>query len=291
MDGLKFIKEIRKKDPNKTIIIVSAYIEDTEWRHKLEKELAHDKHITEFHKPLGPEHFKLIKEKLINPFTISLNDYIKMPYEKKYKLIDIAYQKNKDIINKYFEENTDKDWIIIAHEIGNIIASGSFDNEPYGEELEKLAEKENAPVFTYSRPVIIEQINWSYKGTDDYYPTLHLKCNEKVIIGDFDTGSFTSFISENDCYSENSKNRYGLYTKSSAWNNTYEYIREKLNCYVQGKTKRQDIIFDCRIVRQWKNSIFWKNYEGRLALFGRNILNQNKITLILDSTNKETDII
>ena len=309
MDGIETYFEIRKINSRVPIIFVSAYISEPRWRLQLD---AITEEIEEIEKPLPmvtsktfPKVIEIIKKKQtsyieqqkINPFEYSLSDFLRQTKEEREEIFKLANDINSNFINKYFNDNSEKDWVVIARKKGNIIASGMSKDEPLQEDLRKLAEEVDAPVFTYSRPQIIEEVctGWSLKtAPDDYYPTVLFEFNSGQLIScDFDTGSPLSYISHEEL--KEKKLIDELYWCSSSsmnlWGQTYYYYNHKLGCKLNGISNSVDITLRCHIVQRWDRSPLIKNFKNRVGLIGRNLLLENKLKLLLDGENKKTDII
>ncbi|MFW9881004.1 MAG: response regulator [Candidatus Thorarchaeota archaeon] len=310
-DDFKIYNEIKKANSHIPIIIVSGYFDDQEWISKLS---SFDIKVDSIEKPVpmvaSKDFFdiiELIKVKQenyitsrINPFEYSFDEFIRLDDEKKDAALEIAFEANSYYIKKYFNENPDKDWIVIAKRPGNIIKYGKFENEPFEEDLEKLAKKNKLPVFTYSRKKAIEQIDSGWNcvlAPYDYYPTVLLNFDsgdeQFILEGDFDTGSSHSYISYEELMNRGILKEKPLFQASSAviWGHKYTYYRKRLKCKLLGNSKEKEIELKCEIVKDWKNSPQVSSYKNRVALIGRDLLLDNKIKLILDGENKKTDIL
>jgi CheY-like chemotaxis protein len=272
MDGIKTYNAIKKVNSQVPIIIVSAHLGEPLWESRL-KSLDVEK-IGEPLPMITSDDFtniiKLMKKKQmsniksrIDPFKYSYDEFMKLADDEMDRVIDIASEVNFIFKKKFFDENPDKDWIVIAKQAGNIVASGKNEDEPFDEDLEELAKKYKAPVFTYSRNKIIEQIDTVWNCTsesDDYYPTVTiafvLNGKEHRIKGDFDTGSSHSFLSYEKLMDSGILKKKPLLQASASliWGGEYKYYRKRLKCDLLGRVQRKEIELTCEIVKNWKDS-------------------------------------
>jgi hypothetical protein len=91
-----------------------------------------------------------------DPFKLKLKNFLYLSDEQMDTVFDQASVLNSSFVENYFNEHNGIDWIVIAKKPGNIVASGSRTEEPQQDFLMKLAKKYRVPVFTYTRPKIIE---------------------------------------------------------------------------------------------------------------------------------------
>ena len=70
------------------------------------------------------------------------------------ELRETANLMNSYFLKHYFDINPEIDWVIIAREPGNIIACGTMEDEPFGEDLERIAKKINLIPFSFLNPNI-----------------------------------------------------------------------------------------------------------------------------------------
>ena len=311
MDGVEIFKSIRLVNEQIPVFFLSAHFGEVKWERKL-KTLNTD--VRQIKKPIPMitsgdflkienmlmEERRRYIEELHSPFRYSLTDFMKLSDGEMDAVFNKASEVNSKFVENYFEQNPDKDWIVIAKEPGYIIASGVNADEPFEEDLWKISQEINAPVFTYSRGKIIEQIDncWSCKSNpDDYYPTVTLGFNskgeQKTMKGDFDTGSTHSFLSYEEIMSMEVLERKLLMQAGSTvlWGKPYTYYKKKLKCKLFGNSKEKDIDLKCELVKNWQDSPQVMRFGDRVALIGRNLLLDNKVKMVLDGENKETDII
>jgi CheY-like chemotaxis protein len=311
MDGIEIFKAIKKINPQLPILFASAHLGEQPWERKLRDLGLKVKTIEKPFPIITSPHFMTIEEMIRNfkenyraamsiPFKFSLEEFMELTDDERDKVFEDAYSINCIFVENYFDCNPDKDWLTIAQEPGNIVASGASKDEPFEEDLFELSQNLNALVFTYSRAKIIEQIDnsWSCKSNpDDYYPTVTLgfnsKGNQKNLQGDFDTGSTHSFLSYEEILAMEVLDRKLLMQAGSKvlWNKPYTYYRKKLKCKLYGNSKEKDIELKCELVKNWQDSPQVMHFGDRVALIGRNLLLDNKVKMVLDGENKETDII
>jgi CheY-like chemotaxis protein len=311
MDGVEIFKSIRLINEQIPVFFLSAHFGEVKWDRKL-KTLNTD--VRQIKKPIPMitsgdflkienmlmEERRRYIEELHSPFRYSLTDFMKLSDGEMDAVFNKASEVNSKFVENYFEQNLDKDWIVIAKEPGYIIASGVNADEPFEEVLWKLSQEIDAPVFTYSRGKIIEQINncWSCKSNpDDYYPTVTLgfisKGGHQTLQGDFDTGSNRSFFSYEEIMKMGVLDRKPQMQTGSRvlWDKSYTYFRAKLKCTLFGNSKVKDIELKCELVKNWQDGPLLMHYGNRVALIGRNLLLDNKVKMVLDGDKKETDII
>jgi len=72
-------------------------------------------------------------------------------------VFEAAGKKNSAFVEKYFEDHKETDWISIAKRTGHVVNHGTMMNEPAQQEIDLLAQKLNMPIFTYSRPKVVEE--------------------------------------------------------------------------------------------------------------------------------------
>jgi CheY-like chemotaxis protein len=311
MDGIEIFKAIRKLNPQLPAIFVSAHFGEQQWEKRLRDLGLKTKRIEKPFPIITSPHFRPIEEMVKNlkenyriamsrPFKFSLKEFMELTDDEQDRVFEDAYSVNGIFVENYFERNPEKDWLTIVREPGNIIASGSSKDEPFEEDLWGLSQKLNAPVFTYSRARIIEQIDtsWSRKpNSDDYYPTItlgfHSNGGQKTLQGDFDTGSTHSFLSYEEILKMDALDRKPLFRSVSKvlWGKSYTYFRKKLTSKLFGSTKEKQIELKCELVKNWQDSPQAMHFRDRVALIGRNILLDNKLKLLLDGENKVTDIL
>jgi CheY-like chemotaxis protein len=170
MSGIEVFQAIRRINPRIPIIFVSAHIGEPQWENKIK---ALNVEINQIAKPfpvitskdfmaienIFKKEKKRYQEELINPFKYSYEEFMNLPNDEIDKLFEEAAKINSIFVEEYFQQNTDIDWVVIAESPGNIISYGKYEDEPCKDELDELAKKYDAPVFIYSRPMIIEKID------------------------------------------------------------------------------------------------------------------------------------
>ena len=88
---------------------------------------------------------------MLDPFTMTLKEFFGLDDEKIKELFAAAYAKSSDFVLKYFKENPDIAWIVIAKGKTNVVAFGRKNEGIDRRRIRELAEKFNTPVFTYIR--------------------------------------------------------------------------------------------------------------------------------------------
>jgi len=232
----------------------------------------------------------------------------------------------EEFVQIYFRDNPEVNWIVIGKPSHEIIIYGSSGNEPTEEQLDMIARRENTPVFAFVRLENYEEGNsenidngfggpqiygWTARGENDYYPTVPLYINEKLMNVEFDTGSPFSFfsyevITETD--KSTRKPMWLIFVKSekqqtknvTLWGTEYQYYNKTIT--VSFPTKRKSRNTDqftrvnilVRAIKNWsdpeKNPIV-RHYANRIGLLGRDILYRNKMTIILDGETKTTKVL
>jgi CheY-like chemotaxis protein len=311
MDGIEIYKAIKKINPEIPLLFASAHFDEQPWVKKLKELNVNIKRIDKpFPMVTSPdfipieETVKSLKESyrkaMIRPYQFSLAEFMKLTEDERNRIFETVSLLSQPFVEHYFKNHRDKDWIIIAHEPGKIVDSGVSADEPFEDDLWQLSREIDAPVFTYSREKIIEQIDysWSYKSNSrDYYPTVCVVFSkdgvQKPLIGDFDTGSVYSFLSFEKIAAMDILDRKPVYKTSSRVlrGERYSYYNKKLPCMLSGNTKTVDIELRCELVKDWEKSPHVMLFGDRDALVGRNLLLDNKVKLVLDGDKKETDVI
>ena len=311
MDGVEIFKSIRLINKQIPVFFFSAHFGEVKWERKLKRldtevrrirkpiPMTTSEYFSEIENMLLEERRKYINE-LHSPFRYSFTDFIKLSDSEMDTVFDKALEVNSDFVENYFEKNSDDDWIVIGKKPGNIIASGKRADEPFEEDLWKLSQEINAPVFTYSRAKIIEEIDnrWSCKlNSNDYYPTLTFvflsNGDQKILQGDFDTGSTHSFLSYEVVMRIGILERKPLLQSSSEVlrGKHYNYYRKKFKCKLLGDSKEKEVELKCELVKNWQDSPQVMYFGDRVALIGRNLLLDNKVKILLDGEKKRTDVI
>jgi CheY-like chemotaxis protein len=311
MDGVEAYKKIRDINSQIPIMIVSAHLGEPLWDDKID---SINEKMIKVEKPLPiftSMHFDEIvntitdvaaeyRENRVDPFEIELDDYLCLPFEKIVEVNKIATEINRIFVNNFFARNEDCDWIVIAGSHGNVIESGSYKNEPFPEDLNKIAQRIKKPIFTFTRPRdVVEEIGsskWSYKKeTKDYYPAVRISINrnqnEHIFSCDFDTGSNLTYLSQDYLHEHNLVERRLFLLVSELWGEDYFYVNETIKGRIFGKKLTRKIDLSCRLVVDWNNSPLVKNHKNRIGLVGRNIFGENEIRILLDGTQKTTDLV
>jgi CheY-like chemotaxis protein len=312
LDGIKVYEEIRKINPKIPIFIASAHFGEINWERKLKPIEGDIKRIEKPFPIVVSKDFKKIetlirterdryKKELYGPFVYSLVEFMKLSEEAMDKVFEDAFEIHFPFVNIYFEQNSEIDWVIIANSAGNIISFGKREDEPDETELNTIAEKFDVPIFTYSRPKDVEemQCTWSHKPSksnpDDYYPTVLFEFDKppgEILYCDFDTGSFYSFISYEELMGKHIIKRK-IWNIGSAilWSGPYRYYNDTVTCRLVGSSKKVDVRLKYQAVKKWINSPLVKNYKNRIGLIGREMLLDNRVKLVLNGRQKETDIL
>ncbi|NCA77688.1 MAG: response regulator [Alphaproteobacteria bacterium] len=310
MDGLEMINQFTKLKISLPFIIASAHFGEPKWEKRL-SQLGIE--LVKVQKPIPivtSDDFAIVLnlinlekkkylDKIQTPFKFTYKDFINLNDEKRDELFELAFTINGPFIDNYFQMHKDTDWILIAKEPGKIIQSGKADKEPYQNDLVDLAQSIDGPVYSYSRPKVIEQIDftWNEGLTDtDFYPTVCFEFinSEKmnvVLISDFDTGSKDTFLSYELLRKNNVIPRQFFNTSSGTlWGESFSYYRIKKQCKLLGKKITKDIMLSFLSVKNWNASPLVRNFPKRIGLAGRNLILENKIILKLDGEDKTTDI-
>ncbi len=310
--GIETYEEIKKINSQIPVILVSAHLDEDVWRTKLK--LLNER-LPEIKKPFlmnTSAHFAKIMEtirieqnkynkKIINPFKYSFEEFKKLADEELDKLFKVGSEINSTFVEEYFQLHPKDDWIVIAQSPEIVIAHGKSDSEPIEEDLLEMAEKIDCPVFTYTRPVVIEQVDTRWSKTkipEFYYPTLTLEFLSKqkkplIIKGDFDTGNPFNFFSYEKLLKDGIIDRSIMRVSppDKLWGKKYTYFNLRLKCNLVGKKSKMEVTISSRVVKNWENAPQVLNYKNRIAFVGINLLNENNVILVLDAKNKETDII
>ncbi|HMG15666.1 MAG TPA: hypothetical protein VK590_09475 [Saprospiraceae bacterium] len=249
-------------------------------------------------------------------FNMASEEFYNLDLREKKELNDYIYSVYKDIIDlKFFQ--TKATWLIFAK--GEIINFG-YDYPPDSLEVLQLSKKLNSPIFRFFSGDISEEIansnsgiSWHYYEIDSnnpghykgFYPSIEVfidnDSEEKVLLGDFDTGTISTFVDFNFIISllkkkELNELKYAYNPGPSMINGRKIYydiiiLPVYLNAIdVNGNNKSICIEMAFKGVEDWNNSWFTSTYKTRKALFGRDLLEVHKLALVLDGKNNKTFI-
>lgn len=89
-------------------------------------------------------------------FKITFDEFMAMNEQGQDEIFNKAFEINWPNAQEVFEQHKEIDWVVMGQSPSKIISSGNRENEPYEEDLMKLAKEIDAVPFCYSRPPIIE---------------------------------------------------------------------------------------------------------------------------------------
>lgn len=134
----------------------------------------------------------------LDPFNIPLDEFDRLPFDEWKTLANRAYELCVDEIKKAFKE---AEFVVVCD--WNVVLTTNDPPKVSGEEIVKFAKKLGKPCYTFSRPLIIEEVTWSVvrERDEDYYPTVQMLIGTsswdtkelikrgKNMVADFDTGN------------------------------------------------------------------------------------------------------
>lgn len=248
----------------------------------------------------------------VNPFDISLEEFMAMPLLKKDQMVDIAEKKVQNVIDRAFAEG--KIWVLFCGVHKTYRASATKREEIMSDkQIMSYASKQGRPAFHFFKPKDVEDIgSWSGCGKTeelDYYPTITVHIGEKRLDIHFDTGSPITFFSYEELVELGAIMPTHNFGKSKRLGKMYRCIELNidaiLECQEKGQKKIVHLIGEG--VRNWKDGPFRRlcsedcsrypqvnNEKPRLCperkgLIGRNLLTTNEdIRLVLDGNKRKT---
>jgi hypothetical protein len=160
----------------------------------------------------------------------------------------------------------------------------------------------------------IDDLSWSNCGEEHYlkyYPSLEIELKNKPLLVHFDTGAHCTFFSFEELIEAKVIQSHQVqFTETARGTRPYHSanlnVEISIRCGLTGDTRF--VHLKGQIVRDWLNSPFTRkcitqkcvqlspiNSDGkncllRIGLIGRNILVENKLSLVLDGKNQKTGI-
>ena len=235
-----------------------------------------------------------------------------MPIDEKVTLLDQAEALSRATAEWAFKEGAT--WILLCGDPQIIRASAKLPKEILEEvDVLKIARTFNKAPFQFSAPLQMDDI-WSGACNSDGdvikgYPTVRIKFvsgNASMIDAHFDTGSARTFFRQE--FFENIGILLGsIPGRSSVNGKTYYFLPFKVRASVvdQASGATKDVLLIGEAVLKWAESYFrrscgescsakGKTVDGvckyRTGLVGRNLLSDNKLSLILDGELGQTRI-
>lgn len=304
LNGVAASEIVKKLNPYLPVVFYSAHSTENLWVKSLGK-LKFDYDL--LRKPLPPTdskpYYDVIKlfqartteycEKIAEPFKLTAEQYLNLPFQTKLELLDTVDLLHRGFLEDFFEINQDTDWVVIGKSYCNVMASGAGCDEPDDEFLTELANNIDGPVYLVSRDRKVEEISsWPERNqkNNDHYPSLSFKVNECVCTFDFDTGSDSSFVDDRHLHSLGVTVSNKHLRKTSVWGRKITYSKQNIDVqiYAESAPKKRNIVLYALVVRDWGKSPLVKNYSDRVGLIGRDFLNKNQLSVLLDGTNKES---
>jgi CheY-like chemotaxis protein len=309
MQGYEALEEIKKINESIPVFLTSAYLGDIGY----EKDCTVYRNVDEIKKPIpmrGSKKYKDVIRGIYNKaaeyelYNMSHKQFVELSDKNRAALNNAIYEDNRDFVKKYFLENKDKKWVVIAGGKGQIIESGKsailLESDMF-----RMSKKINKPVFCYVNSNRVEELNkWSNFGAlnpdadDDMYPVVTMQINghkvkRRSVEATFDTGSPYTFLNYDKFYKEGvlKKRIFPFEEAGILWGKRLSFYSDKIRCCLLGSNGEGiEIDILCRLVMNWHETSLADEYE-RDASVGRNVLCDNKLRILLDGNNRITDII
>lgn len=298
--GLKFPVQLLDKDfPN---------IHDETFRDRFIKpiESLHEKGIT-----YTVNSHNRLNENLseTNPFTIEFAEFMALNIKEKDTFADKAENMARKAINKEFSRG--KIWVLFCGYHNEVAASAEdFSEIPSEDEILKVAHRLNRAPYQFTQHLQTED-HWTTCATNislKDYPTISLIMDGHDIVSHFDTGCPFSLFSYEYLRENNIVGPASQFTKEIR--NGFPPYRIALLKDIVAIIKSQKsgqtlkVIINGKAIREWMDSSYSRlcteecardtNHNPgdlcplRRALIGRNILVDNKLSLVLDGENHLT---
>jgi CheY-like chemotaxis protein len=314
IDGVELTERIKKIKPSTPVVILSAYIHDGFWKSKVEE--VEDYFEDKFEKPLPimearmAEFFGRLRDIIErakkragspspttgndDPFCVSFRSYLNLDDKASQQIRRRAWAMKKAWFLKQVEEQGWVWAVLCGSEIVKTSLSG--DPVPTEEELIAYGDKYDRIPFLFVRPPIVEESTWAstgrkqLNGTDDYYPTISCSVeaipgNPESLLGDFDTGAIVTCISSEVV-------PIGVLDPlqdSKHLEEEYEFTMKRIKFMLQDEqNQRASIQLPVYVIQDWRTSPFVKVNPQRQMLAGRDILNNLRLRVILDSVQRKT---
>ena len=224
-NGIKFLREIKKKSIKATLIVLSSYLNNQDYIDQLKALDYPVELMNKFLPSPTSEEFKILfanplkriveksekytvgahiaqieeKERIssFSPFDLSLEEWIIIPPLEKEKIISEVWKVCRDLIEKEFSKG--KIWVLICGDPDKIRTTARKINEiPDEDEVIKMGRKYDSPPYQFTKPISSEDTLWSDNcelGMDKY-PTLSFDIGDETTEMHFDTGCPLTFMNQ-----------------------------------------------------------------------------------------------
>lgn len=244
----------------------------------------------------------------IDPFEISFRRYLNLPSRLKRFLRERARLIARDAINREFKSGAG--WVLICGDPKKAeMSADAGTTPPDNDEVRQRAIELDRVPYQFSSPQQIDDMHSGAcvgpSGIKDY-PTVTIGIDGKKLDVHFDTGSPYTFVSFEE-FNEFGVLRDDLLPIDGARGmNSYEYVSDNIRTVIidQKKGSSKAITVQVRAVKNWNRcpfivicpqscENFSLNHEkicmNRAALFGRNLIYENELSISLCGiTNKSS---
>lgn len=160
-DGVELIRQVRAIQLRIPVRLASAHTGEPLWVAKLETLGEEVESLAEKPFPMAtsPKYGEIVQRLQYLGLRGVVEVVFKCPAEEFFALAEaqrehltqIAARINRPYVQTYFQTHPEADWAVIACDPGSILASGSIEQEPDGEELTALSYRHGFPAFAYLR--------------------------------------------------------------------------------------------------------------------------------------------
>jgi hypothetical protein len=304
VSGARFLLEVNESHRFLPTFVYSAWSDDAHYKGDIEKSYAIDivSKNQRFERPLSRNKFfqalyrcgrRYVQAKVYQPEKIHFASYMQNP---QLHSEDVGHHWKKHCYWIRGEMRKRKYLWSVVCGMEMIHGSSDLSDFPNEEALIKLGEKHKLIPFAYTSFIPPEDMNpIPWENTDvtegDFYPAIEARIANNKLWGDFDTGAFQTFLSDEISrrgrldFSRDTETEYHL-------GEPYKYFAKKLNiCLFDGKDgTEQSKELTVAVVERWKESSFTKVNKKRKALLGRDLLRTFKMEIYLNSATRETRI-
>lgn len=245
----------------------------------------------------------------LDPFEISFRRYLRLPSRLKKHLRTEAEKRARNAINAEFRSGAG--WVLICGDPHKADMSADVGTTPPDNEVvrQRAIELDRVP-YQFSAPLQVDDMHTgACQGPTDIsdYPTLTLEVEGAQLVVHFDTGSPYTFVSFEEFNYNGALREDLLPIDGRRGVMPYEYVSDRIRARVidQKKGSSKAVMVQVRAIKNWQRSPFsvfcpqiCANFEqglrntcsNRKALIGRNIMFENKLSLVLCGSTNKTSI-
>jgi hypothetical protein len=230
----------------------------------------------------------LTEESGEDPFSFPLARFQALSDDEKAELVRRADRIARDRVDHELEARKAAWLVLVGNEV--VLASGDPQAIPTAEDVLLLGAPKGLVAYLFEAP-LIEEVpgpvsSWTALGGHDRYPTIRLTIEGTTIVADLDTGSHGTLLDADLAPVSGGTWFSGKHLGSSfLWSPARVDVE-----IVSGNGKTVQRALAVRRVRDWKASPFVRINPQRTALVGRDLLRAFSLSLILRSSEAETEI-